>query len=40
LYVAGVANDIAQGIAMAKAAIASGAARQKLNQFVSASQIN
>ena len=40
LYVAGIAKDITQGIAMAKVAIASGAARQKLNQFVSASQIN
>jgi anthranilate phosphoribosyltransferase len=40
LYVADVAKDIAQGIAMAKAVIASGAARQKLNQFVNATQIN
>ena len=38
LYVADVANDIASGIQMAKAAIASGAAKQKLNQFIAASQ--
>jgi len=38
LYVAGVAKDIASGIAMAKAAISSGAARQKLNAFVAVTQ--
>ena len=38
LYVAGVATDIASGIAMAKAAIASGAARQKLDAFIAATQ--
>jgi anthranilate phosphoribosyltransferase len=38
LYVAGVAKDIASGLAMAKAAIASGAARQKLDAFVVATQ--
>ena len=38
LYVAGVAKDIASGIAMAKAAISSGAARQTLNAFVAATQ--
>jgi len=38
LYVAGVANDIASGVAMAKAAIASGAARKKLDAFVAATQ--
>ena len=38
LYVAGVAKDIASGIAMAKTAISSGAARQKLNAFVAATQ--
>ena len=38
LYVAGVAKDIASGIAMAKAAISSGAARQKLDAFVAATQ--
>jgi anthranilate phosphoribosyltransferase len=38
LYVAGVAPDIANGISMAKAAIASGAARQKLDAFVAATQ--
>lgn len=38
LYVAGVAKDIGSGVAMAKAVIASGAARQKLDQFVAATQ--
>jgi anthranilate phosphoribosyltransferase len=38
LYVAGVAKDIASGVAMAKAAIASGAARKKLDAFVAATQ--
>ena len=38
LYVAGVAKDIAHGIALAKSAISSGAARQKLNDFVAATQ--
>ena len=34
LYVAGVADDIPGGIALARAAIASGAARAKLGEFV------
>ena len=38
LYVANVAPSIASGIQMAQAAIASGAARQKLDQFVAATQ--
>jgi anthranilate phosphoribosyltransferase len=38
LYVAGVAQDIASGVAMAKTAISSGAARQKLDAFVAATQ--
>jgi anthranilate phosphoribosyltransferase len=38
LYVAGVAKDIASGVAMAKAAIASGAARKKLDAFIAATQ--
>jgi anthranilate phosphoribosyltransferase len=38
LYVAGVAKDIASGLVMAKAAIASGAARKKLDAFVAATQ--
>jgi anthranilate phosphoribosyltransferase len=38
LYVAGVAKDIASGVELAKAAIASGAARQKLDAFVVATQ--
>ncbi|MBU3607974.1 anthranilate phosphoribosyltransferase [Polynucleobacter nymphae] len=38
LYVAGVAQDIAAGVQMAKAAITSGAARQKLDAFVAATQ--
>lgn len=40
LYVADVAPDIASGIQMAKSAIESGAARQKLDEFVSATQNN
>ena len=39
LYVADLAPDIATGIAMAKAAIASGAARNTLNKFVAATQV-
>ena len=38
LYVAGIAPDIASGITKAKAAISSGAARQKLDAFVAATQ--
>jgi anthranilate phosphoribosyltransferase len=38
LYVADLAPSIAGGIQMAQAAIASGAARQKLDQFVAATQ--
>jgi anthranilate phosphoribosyltransferase len=38
LYVADVAPTIASGVQMAQAAIASGAARQKLDQFVAATQ--
>ena len=38
LYVAGVAKDIASGVEMAKAAIASGSARKKLDAFVAATQ--
>ena len=38
LYVAGVAKDIASGVAMAKVAIASGAARKKLDAFIAATQ--
>jgi anthranilate phosphoribosyltransferase len=38
LYVADVAPSIASGIQMAQAAIASGAAHQKLDQFVAATQ--
>jgi anthranilate phosphoribosyltransferase len=38
LYVAGVSKDIASGLVMAKAAIASGAARKKLDAFVAATQ--
>jgi len=38
LYVADLAKDIASGIAMAKAAIESGAAMQKLNAFVAATK--
>lgn len=40
LYVAGVAPSIAEGIQMAKTAIASGAARHKLDQFIAATQGN
>ena len=40
LYVAGIASDIASGITKAKAAISSGAARQKLDTFVAATQSN
>ncbi|HAT38890.1 anthranilate phosphoribosyltransferase [Polynucleobacter necessarius] len=39
LYVAGIAKDIADGIALAKAAITSRSARQKLDTFVAATQI-
>ena len=38
LYVAGVAADIAAGVTLAKAAITSGAARKKLDTFVTATQ--
>jgi anthranilate phosphoribosyltransferase len=38
LYVADLAPDIAAGVAMAKAAIASGAARSTLDQFIAATQ--
>jgi anthranilate phosphoribosyltransferase len=38
LYVAGLAKDIANGIAMAKTSISSGAARQKLDAFITATQ--
>jgi anthranilate phosphoribosyltransferase len=38
LYVADLAPDIAAGITMAKAAIASGAARSTLDQFIAATQ--
>ena len=38
LYVADLAPDIAAGIAMAKAAIASGAARSTLDQFIATTQ--
>ena len=38
LYVAGVAESIGDGIARARAAIASGAARAKLDEFVAATQ--
>ena len=40
LYVADLAPNIASGIEMAKAAIMSGAARQKLDDFVAATQNN
>jgi anthranilate phosphoribosyltransferase len=36
--VAGVAKDIASGVALAKTAITSGAARQKLDAFIAATQ--
>jgi anthranilate phosphoribosyltransferase len=39
LYVADLAPDIAAGISMAKAAIASGAARSTLDQFIAATQV-
>jgi anthranilate phosphoribosyltransferase len=39
LYVADLAPDIAAGIAMAKAAITSGAARSTLDQFILATQV-
>jgi anthranilate phosphoribosyltransferase len=39
LYVADLAPDIATGIAMAKAAITSGAARSTLDQFIAATQV-
>jgi anthranilate phosphoribosyltransferase len=39
LYVADLAPDIATGISMAKAAIASGAARNTLNKFIAATQV-
>ena len=39
LYVADLAPDIATGIAMAKAAIASGAAHSTLNKFIAATQV-
>jgi anthranilate phosphoribosyltransferase len=38
LYVAGVAADIAAGVAMAKTCISSGAARAKLHAFIAATQ--
>ena len=38
LYVSGVASDVASGVQLAKAAIHSGAALQKLNDFIAASQ--
>jgi anthranilate phosphoribosyltransferase len=38
LYVAGVAQDIAIGVQMSKAAIVSGAARKKLDAFIAATQ--
>jgi anthranilate phosphoribosyltransferase len=38
LYVAGVADSIADGLAKARAAIASGAARRKLDEFVAATR--
>ena len=39
LYVADLAPDIAAGVAMAKAAIASGAARSTLDQFIAVTQV-
>jgi anthranilate phosphoribosyltransferase len=39
LYVADLAPDIATGIAMAQAAIATGAARSTLDQFIAATQV-
>jgi len=38
LYAAGVASSIADGLSKARAAIASGAARAKLEQFVQVTQ--
>jgi anthranilate phosphoribosyltransferase len=38
LYAADIASSIAEGIAMARAAIASGAARRKLDDFVATTQ--
>jgi anthranilate phosphoribosyltransferase len=38
LYVAGITPDIGSGISKAKSAIATGAARQKLDAFVAATQ--
>jgi anthranilate phosphoribosyltransferase len=38
LYAANVADSIGEGIAQARAAIASGAARRKLNEFVATTQ--
>jgi anthranilate phosphoribosyltransferase len=38
LYVAGIAKDIAGGIALAQAAVTSGSARHKLDAFVAATQ--
>jgi anthranilate phosphoribosyltransferase len=38
LYAADIASSIAEGITMARAAIASGAARRKLDEFVAATQ--
>ena len=38
LYVGGVADSIAHGIELARATIASGAARAKLDEFVAATQ--
>jgi anthranilate phosphoribosyltransferase len=38
LYAADVATSIAEGIALARAAIASGAAKKKLDAFVAATQ--
>ncbi|MBT8574357.1 anthranilate phosphoribosyltransferase [Polynucleobacter paneuropaeus] len=40
LYVAGLSKDIASGITMAKQVIESGAALQKLNAFIAATQSN
>ena len=38
LYVADIAKDIGSGIRMAREAIESGAARNKLNDFITATQ--
>ena len=40
LYAAGIAESIADGIARAREAIASGAATRKLDAFVAATQID